>query len=109
MKKIPQSPYYVKNEKSIMELYDPKELPKSNQDSAVVKKYQTDAVLYERDENGSFKEVHRAPILVNHPLQYEGYELFQSSMIPELNAITLKVIDKQSQKEWDNLRWISFG
>lgn len=99
MKKIPQSPYYVKNEKSIMELYDPKELPKSNQDSAVVKKYQTDAVLYERDENGSFKEVHRAPILVNHPLQYEGYELFQSSMIPELNALTLKVIDKQSQKE----------
>ena len=101
IKKVPESPYYVKNEKSIMEFYDPKQLPASQQGSdAVVKKYQTNAVLYERDEkSGKLKEVHRAPILVNHPLQYNGYELFQSSMVPELNALSLKVIDKKTNKE----------
>jgi len=101
VKKVPQSPFYIKNEKAMMEFYDPKQFPAAKQNNgAVVKKYQTNVVLYERNpDNGKLKEVHRAPILVNHPLQYKGYELFQSSMIPELNTLSLKVIDKKTKQE----------
>lgn len=101
IKRIPESHYYVKNEKAIMEFYDQKQLPKSIQgNGTVVKKYQTNAVLYERDEkSGQLKEVHRDSILVNHPLQYQGYELFQSSMVPELHYLSLKVLEKKSKKE----------
>lgn len=100
IKKIPESDYYVKNEKAIMEFYDPQQLPKSVKNGSVVKKYQTNAVLYEQDvATGKLKEVHRGSILVNHPLQYQGYELFQSSMVPELHALSLKVIEKATKKE----------
>lgn len=105
-KRIPGSQYYVKNEKAIMEFYDQKELPKTTRgNGAVVKKYQTNAVIYVQDEKTKqLKEVYRAPIQVNHPLQYEGYELFQSSMVPELHTLTMKVLDKQTKKEVGQFR-----
>lgn len=101
IKKVPESHFYVKNEKAIMEFYDPKQLPKDVQiNGDVVETYQTNAVLYEKDpKTGKLKPVHRDKILVNHPLQYKGYELFQSSMIPELTGISLKVVEKKTNQE----------
>lgn len=100
VKKVPESPYYVKNEKAMMEFYDPKKLPEAVKlEGDMVKNYQTNAVIYEKDSHGKLVPVHRDQIQVNHPLQYQGYELFQSSMLPELQELTLKVIEKKSKKE----------
>ncbi|SHE44214.1 cytochrome c biogenesis protein [Seinonella peptonophila] len=90
MQKIPTSNYYVKNERSFAEMY-------LNQN--VVKKYQTDAVIYAPDQNGNLHPVHRQSILVNHPLKYKDYQLFQSSLIPELGGIRLKVMDRKTGQE----------
>lgn len=90
IKKVPTSDFYIKNERAFTEMYPGKQ---------VVKKYQTDAIIYEKDAQGRLKPVHQQSILVNHPLQYKGYELFQSSLVPELGGVKLKLTDRQSKKE----------
>ncbi|TCS93444.1 cytochrome c biogenesis protein ResB [Hazenella coriacea] len=105
MKKIPDTEYYVKNEKAFAEFYDPKEVPSSSKaKGAVVKKYQTDVSLYVQEPNGQFKQVHKGSTLVNHPVEYQGLSLFQSGMElnPKLGAMTLKVIDKQTNQDLGN-------
>lgn len=89
-KKIPTSSYYVKNERSFTELYPNKQ---------VVKKYQTDAVIYEKNTQGQLKQVHKQSIMVNHPLKYKGYELFQSSLNPELGGVKLKLSDRKAKQD----------
>jgi cytochrome c biogenesis protein len=102
IKKVPETEYYVKNERAIAEFYDQKDIPKGlNVEGPVVKKYQTDAVLYEKDKKtGELKPVHKQSILVNHPLEYKGLSLFQSNFQPgQLDSITLKVTEKKTQKQ----------
>lgn len=102
MKKIPDTEYYVKNEKAFAEFYDPKEIPDSTKvEGNIVKKYQTDVSLYVQDQNGQFKQVHKDSILVNHPMEYKGLSLFQSGMelTPKLGSMTLKVMNKKENHE----------
>jgi cytochrome c biogenesis protein len=99
--KIPNTPYYVKNERANIEFYDPKQLPKQLKlNQPIVKQYETDAVLYKQDpKTGKLKEVTHHSILVNHPLVYEGLRLYQSDFRPmELDALQLAVVDKQTRK-----------
>jgi cytochrome c biogenesis protein len=103
--RVPETEYYVKNEKFTIELYDPKEIPASSgAKGPIPKKYQTDAVLYEKNRaTGQLREVHRQSILVNHPLKYGDLLLYQADFeLGQLAGLTLKVTDKQSGKELGN-------
>lgn len=99
IKKVPETEYYVKNERAFAELYHPDDVP-SNANGTVVKKYQTDAVLYVKDQQtGELKPVHQQSILVNHPLEYKGLSMFQADLQPnQLDSITFKVLDRETGK-----------
>ncbi|MBA4495647.1 cytochrome c biogenesis protein ResB [Paenactinomyces guangxiensis] len=101
VKRVPETEYYVKNARAFAEMYDQKEIPQqSGENGQVVKKYQTDAILYKKDgKTGKLKPVHKQSILVNHPLEYQGLSLFQSGLKPEVDSITLKVTEKKTKRE----------
>jgi cytochrome c biogenesis protein len=85
--KIPDTPYYLKNEQFTVDYYKPEEMSAEfkakNQD--VPKVYETKAVLYQCTANceGSpqqppvLEEVHRQDIMVNKPLEYKGLMAYQ--------------------------------
>jgi cytochrome c biogenesis protein len=84
--KIPNTSYYLKNEKFIVDYYTKEEMSKQFQDKArdVPKVYETKAVLYQCTEfcddpaqTPVLKEVHRQDIFVNKPLDYKGLMAFQ--------------------------------
>lgn len=101
-KKVPETPYYVKNERFIMEFYGEDKTPESfDNEGSIVKKYETNAVLYEKDsQTGKLKAVKKYPIIVNHPLEYKDLLLYQSSFQTGLlEQITFKVTEKKSKTE----------
>ncbi|MNI24118.1 Cytochrome c biogenesis protein Ccs1 [compost metagenome] len=86
IKQIPNTSYYLKNEKFTLELYTQEEMSedfkKKNMD--VPKVYETKAVLYHCTANCDdpsldpvLEEVHKADIVVNKPLNYKGLMAFQ--------------------------------
>ncbi len=100
-KPVPQTPYYVKNETASVVFYDPEELPPDVAGSGqpVIKQYETKAVLFTKDpETGELEPVHRQTIRVNHPLQYQDVELFQSDFQTKLKGLDLSVRDKKTGK-----------
>jgi cytochrome c biogenesis protein len=106
IKKIPETPFYVKNVKADIELYDPKEMPqKLEEQTPVVKKYETDAILYEKNASGRLKPVHRDAIVVNEPMEYKGLLLYQADFQPnQPEAIRLAVKDKKTKKKLGSIR-----
>lgn len=101
VKKVPELPYYVKNEGFDITFYDQKNVPKSKQDAGpIAQKYETRAVLYEKDwDTGKLKPVAKGSILVNHPLAYKDLRLVQADFrIGLLDALDLKLVDKESGK-----------
>lgn len=101
-KRVPQTEYYVKNEKTVAEYYRPEELPPAMRSGggAVIKKYQTDAILLKKVPGSSeMKEVTRHDIQVNDPLTYEGLSLLQSDFQPQqLRGIKLDIKDKNTNQ-----------
>ncbi len=89
--RLPDTPYYLKNEKFTVEMYE-------GEFSNVPKNYQTDAILYEKDKNGQLVPVHRHAIRVNHPLEYNELFLVQADYQMETTGLKLKVIEKQTKK-----------
>ncbi|TBL79787.1 cytochrome c biogenesis protein ResB [Paenibacillus thalictri] len=86
IKKIPDSPYYLKNEKFTLEFYDENEMSAEfkARDQAVPKLYETEAVLYKCTSDCDtpakepvLEEVHRQKIIVNEPLSYNGFMAYQ--------------------------------
>ncbi len=86
--KIPDTPYYLKNEKFTLELYTEEEMSEDFREKGqiVPKVYKTEAVLYKctADCDDPVKEpvlteVHRHDIQVNEPLMYEGSWPFNST------------------------------
>lgn len=84
--KIPDTPYYLKNEKFTVDYYTEDEMTKEFRDKGqiVPKIYETQAVLYEctaecsnPDKEPVLKEVHRQNIIVNKPLSYKGLLAYQ--------------------------------
>ncbi|MDF2961068.1 MAG: cytochrome biosis protein ResB [Paenibacillus sp.] len=84
--KIPDTPYYLKNEKFTLEYYSEQEMSEGfrEKEQAVPKIYETKAVLYQctADCNDSGKEpkleeVDRHDIIVNTPLEYKGFMAYQ--------------------------------
>ena len=105
--KIPETNYYVKNEKFVIDYYQDKDFPeKLDLKGQVVKSYMTKGVLYE-DKNAGIPgsdpklvEVLRHDILVNHPLKYKDFSLYQSGeQTNQLGALNLHLYETQSKKD----------
>lgn len=100
-KRVPHTEYYVKNEKTVAEYYQQEELPPAMKGAeGIVKKYQTDAVLFTKEAGSDqLKEVARHAIQVNDPLSYEGLNLLQTDFQPQqLRGIQLEIIDKKTKQ-----------
>lgn len=99
---------YLENKQFTMEVYDPEKdrevynatLEKTG---TVVKNFQTDYVLYERDqtktvgEEDSLYEVQEGQIRVNKPLKYKSFALYQFEYrLNELKSMTFDLVQKDS-------------
>ncbi|WP_426453507.1 cytochrome c biogenesis protein ResB [Paenibacillus sp. S-38] len=97
--RIPETDYYLKNEKFTLEFYKPEELSDEfrakGQD--VPKVYETKAVLYrctqdcdDPSKKPVLTEVHRQDIIVNKPLDYKGLLAYQFDFKPAPMLISVK-------------------
>lgn len=112
--KIPETSYYLKNEKFTLEYYDASEMSEGfrAKDQAVPKIYETNAVLYtcRADCDDPFKqpvleEVHRQNIIVNEPLEYKGLMAYQFDFkeSPMLISVKPTLKDKQTGTAYGSL------
>lgn len=93
---VPQTNYYVKNERSTVQYY---KKSKNNQSQPIVSKYQTNAVLYKKNEHGKLIPLTKKSILVNDPLDYQGLKLYQSDFrAGDLTGIQFYIEDRQTKK-----------
>jgi len=106
---IPETSYYIKNEKFTVEYYSDAELPKELKGTLRAKLYETKAVLYSCTANcddPSLKpelvEVERHDIRVNEPLSYKGLKAYQFSFddTPKLKAVKPVLIDKKTGESY---------
>lgn len=105
--KIPDTPYYLKNEKFTVDYYKPEELPEEMRakDEAVPKLYETQAVLYRCTADCDnpakepvLEEVTRQNIRVNHPLEYKGLLAYQYDyrLTPQLISVKPSLKNKET-------------
>ncbi|WP_019537085.1 cytochrome c biogenesis protein ResB [Paenibacillus ginsengihumi] len=96
--KIPETNYYLKNEKFTIEFYEESEMSEEFRDRGqqVPKRFETKAVLYrctaDCDDPGKppvLEEVHRDDIIVNEPMEYNGLLAYQFDF--EQNPMLLSV------------------
>jgi len=106
-KKIENTPYYLKNEKFTVELYDESEMSDSfrAKGQARAKSFETKAVLYTCSANcegigqtPQLTEVGKYDIQVNHPLSYKGFQAYQFDFdrTPQLVQVKLNLKLKSS-------------
>ncbi|MDR4948445.1 cytochrome c biogenesis protein ResB [Neobacillus cucumis] len=98
--------YYIKNNQFILQHYDKnkdKTFQKAIEEAGqVVKNYQSNVVLYERTskklpgEKPKLKKLKEYKIRVNHPLEFNGYSIFQSSYRSELKSMTFVLANKKT-------------
>ncbi|WP_160721426.1 cytochrome c biogenesis protein ResB [Bacillus sp. USDA818B3_A] len=98
--------YYIKNNQFILQHYDKnkdKTFEKAiEQAGQVVKNYQSNVVLYERVSNNlpgekpELKKLKEYKIKVNHPLDFNGYSVFQSSYRSELKEMDFVLANKKT-------------
>jgi cytochrome c biogenesis protein len=113
--KIPNTSYYLKNEKFVVDYYTKDEMSKGFQtkDRNVPKLYQTQAVLYRCSEQCDdpakepvLKEVHRQNIIVNEPLEYKGLMAFQFDYkeTPILLSVNPSLKNKQTGETYGSFK-----
>ncbi len=99
--------FYVENEQFIIEVYDEEhELYRealNRAEGAIASNYQTNAVLYERQDTGvigddaELVEIERFPIRVNDPLKFSGYSLYQMDYrLHELGSMSFTLEHKET-------------
>lgn len=108
-KKVPETEYYVKSEGFSVEYYDKDEFVEDiglDENQKVIKTYKTKAVLYKNVNEGlpgsepKLEEVTRHDILVNHPLEYEDLQLFQSGQKPNsLSALNMSLVKEETGEQ----------
>jgi cytochrome c biogenesis protein len=102
--------YYLKNEEFILDIYD-KEKDNEAFDKAldrvgmVVKNYQSNVVLYQKQGNAlpgekpELKKIKEYPIQVNKPLKFENFALYQVDYkLDELSKMSFKLTKKNSDQ-----------
>ncbi|MGP4060133.1 cytochrome c biogenesis protein ResB [Halobacillus sp. H74] len=100
--------YYIENKSFTLETYD-KDNPEDakfkealeNQAGAIPKTFRTDAVIYERKNQGvtgaepELEEIKEGTSTMNNPLKFEEFALYQASyQLNEFNEMTFKIHDK---------------
>ncbi|WP_248925380.1 cytochrome c biogenesis protein ResB [Paenibacillus hamazuiensis] len=114
-KKIPDTPYYLKNEKFTLEFYDESEMTPEfkNRQQTVPKLYETQAVLYRctadcdnPTKEPVLEEVHRQNIIVNKPLEYKGLMAFQFDYkeTPVLLSVKPSLKNKQTGQVYGSFK-----
>ncbi|MBE4910334.1 cytochrome c biogenesis protein ResB [Bacillus luteolus] len=110
--------YFLKNEEFIKEVYEEgKEDEVFNEainragSGMVVKNYQTNVTLYERDENAipgeeaELIKVKDHDIKVNIPLKHDHYALYQVDYkLDELSTMSFNLVNKASQESMGNIK-----
>lgn len=110
--------YFLKNEEFIKEVYEEgKEDEVFNEainragSGMVVKNYQTNVTLYERDENAipgeeaELIKVKDHDIKVNIPLKHDHYALYQVDYkLDELSTMSFNLVNKASQETMGNIK-----
>ena len=102
--------YYVENKQFIIETYDKEEDAKFEsaleRTGTVVSNYQTNATLYRHigetlpGEEPELEKVKDFPIIVNDPLKFESFALYQTSYEESFSSMSFSFINKSSEKEF---------
>jgi cytochrome c biogenesis protein len=109
IKQIPDTPYYVKNEKFTVEFYSDDELPERLKGTLRPKLYETKATLYTctADCDDPVKDPVLVPvkqhnIQVNSPLSYKGLKLYQYNYEERIRLISVKpmLVDKTNNRSY---------
>ncbi len=93
--------YFVENEQFFLEMYDEDDetfaTALERAGGNIVETFQTDAIVYEREEGGTIgeepdlQELKRDEIRVNEPLTFDGFSLYQVDYkLNELNVMSLE-------------------
>ncbi|SDC39100.1 cytochrome c biogenesis protein [Paenibacillus sp. UNCCL117] len=97
--KIPETSYYLKNEKFTLEYYTPEEMTEDFRAKGidVPKVYETQAALFmckadcdDPAKEPVLEEVHKQSIVVNKPLSYKGLLAYQFDFKPAPTLISVK-------------------
>ena len=102
--------YYVKNNQFLIETYDKEEDAQFEsaleRTGEVVSNYQTNATLYKHigetipGEEPELEKVKDFPIIVNDPLKFESFALYQTSYEESFSSMSFSFINKSSEKEF---------
>ncbi|GIO55312.1 cytochrome c biogenesis protein ResB [Paenibacillus cineris] len=111
IKHIPNTSYYLKNEKFTVEYYSEQDLPKEFQgkNKVLPKLFKTQATLYECTANcndpskqPTLKAVDHHNIEVNDPMDYKGLKAYQFDydLTPVLRSVKPSLVDKKTGKDY---------
>lgn len=107
--------YYLENNKFIFEVYDKDKDDEVFQDAinkagAVVKNYQTDATLYQRQgeivpgEKPELEKIREKAIQVNKPLKIDGFALYQVDYkLDEMSKMAFKLENKETGDQFGDV------
>lgn len=107
--------YYLKNNQFIFEVYDKDKDQEVFQDAidkagTVVKNYQTNATLYQRQgeivpgEKPELEKLRDQAIQVNKPLKVDGFALYQVDYkLDEMNKMSFNLENKETQEQFGNV------
>jgi len=110
---IPQTKYFMKNDKFTVDYYTDEELPVELQGTARAKLFETKATLYTCSANcddpslePQLEEVLQHDIRVNHPLSFDGLKAYQFGYddAPKLKAVNPILIDHETGKTYGPFR-----
>ncbi|WP_338657379.1 cytochrome c biogenesis protein ResB (plasmid) [Sporosarcina psychrophila] len=112
MRAIPGAPgFYIENQDFMIELYSKEEEEvfgdAIDRVGAIVKNYQTDVTLYKEAEDSLLGQsdklefVKDYSIIVNKPLNFEGYNVFQMDYrLDELKSMTFHLTEKSTDRSF---------
>ncbi|MBU7593347.1 cytochrome c biogenesis protein ResB [Metabacillus halosaccharovorans] len=110
--------YYLENKDFIMEVYEKdkedevfEEAITRVGDGSVVKNFQSDVILYEREgeivhgAEPKLNKVKEEEIRVNEPLKFDSYSLYQVDYkLNELNKMTFSLINKETEESFGQIQ-----
>lgn len=114
-KPIPNTSFYLENEKFTVEYYSEEDLPTEFQGKGKImpRLFETQAVLYECVENcddpskePKLQEIHRHNIQVNDPLDYKGFLAYQFDydMTPILRSVSPTLVNTTTGEEYGTFK-----
>ncbi|KGX85957.1 cytochrome c biogenesis protein ResB [Pontibacillus litoralis] len=101
--------YYIENVDFFVETYDesdPRFKDALEQEGTVVSNYQTDAIIYERTDDGlpgvepELTKIQEGAIQVNNPIKVDGFGLYQTTyQLNEFKSMSFKIHETNDKEE----------